>query len=112
VYNLVENAIKFTKQGSVDVTLIPGEDEWELKVSDTGIGIKEKFLPELFDKFKQASSGISRSFEGSGLGLALVKNLVSLLHGTITVDSEKGVGTTFYVRFPQPPVEENESLAE
>ncbi len=100
VYNLVENAIKFTREGMVEVYLEPGEDELKLTVSDTGIGVGEDFLPHLFDKFKQASVGISRSFEGSGLGLALVQNLIALTGGTISVESERGKGTTFSVVLP------------
>lgn len=101
VYNLVENAIKFTREGMVSIYAEPLDDSLEITVSDTGIGISEDFLPHLFDKFKQASSGISRSFEGSGLGMALVKNLTELMGGSISVRSTKGKGTTFTVLIPE-----------
>lgn len=100
VYNLVENGIKFTREGMVEVYLKPSKEELRLIVSDTGIGIDEDFLPHLFDKFKQASVGMGRSFEGSGLGMALVQNLVKLVDGEIIVDSKKGKGTIFTIVLP------------
>jgi len=71
-----------------------------LDVQDTGIGIAPEFLPDLFTPFKQESHGNARDFEGNGLGLAITKQLVDLLSGTITVDSVKGEGTTFTVTLP------------
>jgi len=72
-----------------------------LQVSDTGVGIDEAFLPHLFEEFKQESSGLNRSHEGSGLGLSITARLVNMMEGTIEVESEKGEGTTFTVAFPQ-----------
>ncbi len=106
VNNLVGNAIKFTDQGSVVVEVSARADRVLIRVSDTGIGIGEAFLPHLFDEFKQESTGLARSHEGTGLGLTITKRLVDLLDGTITVESERGVGSTFTVVLPraQTPV--------
>ena len=67
---------------------------------DTGIGIEESFVPLLFDEFEQESSGLSRSYEGSGLGLSITARLVKLMDGTIHVESQKGQGSVFTVSFP------------
>ena len=107
VYNLTQNAIKFTREGRVVVRLEREGNEITLTVSDTGIGIDEEFLPNLFDKFKQASIGTGRDYEGSGLGLSLVQHLIELLEGSISVDSEKGEGTTFTVVIPEHSPEES-----
>ena len=102
VYNLVENAIKFTSEGSILVRLFLKDENLYLIVSDTGIGMSEEFIPRLFDKFKQASLGVSRTFEGSGLGLSLVKTLIDMVEGSIEVESTLGEGTTFTVCLPPP----------
>ncbi len=114
VNNLVGNAIKFTDEGSVRVALEADGDALRLTVQDTGIGMKAAFLPTLFDAFKQESTGLSRSHEGSGLGLAITKRLVELLGGTIGVESEPGVGTTFTVTLPRDATtaRQNGTLAE
>ena len=70
-------------------------------IKDTGIGIKSEDLPRLFQDFEQLDSGSSRRYEGSGLGLALTKGLVELQGGTILVESQYGVGTTFLVVLPK-----------
>ncbi len=98
--NLLGNAIKFTERGDVTVTLVPTPDALVLTVSDTGIGMDAAFLPHVFSEFRQESEGERRSHEGSGLGLAITRRLVELMSGTITVTSERGVGTTFTVRLP------------
>ncbi|HEY9907504.1 MAG TPA: GAF domain-containing protein, partial [Thermosynechococcaceae cyanobacterium] len=98
LYNLLSNAMKFTPSGgSITVTLQPAGDHCLLKVIDTGIGIRPDQIPHLFDRFRQAEGSANRSYEGSGLGLALVKELVELHHGQVTVDSLYGSGTTFTV---------------
>ena len=99
--NLVGNAIKFTEHGAVTVTVEAGAEAVRLHVEDTGAGISEDFLPHLFEAFKQQSRGLSRHYEGSGLGLAITQRLVHLMDGTIGVESEEGVGTTFTVSFPR-----------
>ena len=109
--NLVGNAIKFTEEGTVSVTVEGKEDRVFIGIADTGIGIAESFVPHLFDEFKQESSGLSRSYEGSGLGLSITARLVELMDGTIAVESEKGQGSVFTVSFPayRPPVEASSS---
>ena len=99
--NLVSNAIKFTHQGGVRVYVRTEESHIHISVKDTGVGISREFLPHLFDEFKQESSGLSRTYEGSGLGLTITKRLVELMDGAIDVESEKGRGTVFVVTFPR-----------
>lgn len=99
--NVVGNAIKFTHEGGVTLGVEATEDEVTFVVRDTGIGIPEEFLPELFGDFKQASSGYGRSYEGNGLGLAITRRIVHLLGGDITVESEAGRGTEFRIRLPR-----------
>ncbi|NBB85019.1 MAG: PAS domain S-box protein [Bacteroidetes bacterium] len=99
--NLIGNAIKFTPAGgSVTLRMRPQADGARMEVADTGVGIDPAFLPNVFTPFKQESAGLGREFEGNGLGLAITKQLVDLLGGTITVDSTKGEGTTFTVILP------------
>jgi len=100
--NLLENAIKFTSSGGQVALRVRSEgDTAVLEVEDTGIGISEEALPDIFDAFKQESEGLDREYEGSGLGLSNVRELTELLGGTVEVDSEKGVGTCFTVRLPR-----------
>ena len=100
--NLLSNAIKFTQQGTVGVEVGTGAADVYLRVADTGPGISASFLPSLFEEFKQESEGLARQHEGSGLGLAITKRLVEGMDGTIQVESKKGDGSTFTVRFPAP----------
>jgi signal transduction histidine kinase len=114
MYNLLSNALKFTPEGGrvvvkVDSTPPPlpspklGEGVREgvvISISDTGPGIAPEHLPHIFDRFYQADDSDSRFQEGSGIGLALVKELVELHHGSITVHSEPGKGTTFVISLP------------
>ncbi|HMB93416.1 MAG TPA: ATP-binding protein [Rhodothermales bacterium] len=100
LYNIIGNAIKFTEEGQVQIVVEQKEATAVIRVIDTGIGIEEQFIPHIFDEFKQESTGLSRSYEGSGLGLAITSRLVNLMEGTIEVESEKGVGSTFTVIFP------------
>lgn len=98
LYNLLSNAMKFTPAGgSITVILQPAGDHCLLKVIDTGIGIRPDQIPHLFERFRQAEGSANRSYEGSGLGLALVKELVELHGGQISVESTYGEGTTFTV---------------
>jgi signal transduction histidine kinase/DNA-binding response OmpR family regulator len=102
VYNLLSNAHKFTPEGgtiTVKVTQ-PAPDSWQIEVKDNGIGIAPEKLPHIFDRFYQADNALTRSNEGTGIGLALVKELTELLGGTIAVASELGKGTTFTLTFP------------
>ncbi|MBV1883221.1 MAG: hypothetical protein KUG82_16395 [Pseudomonadales bacterium] len=103
--NLLSNAIKFTEKGGVIVTLRAEEIDdkiWlNIDVSDTGIGISPEDIKCLFSKFSQIDAGQSRSFEGTGLGLALTKELVQFHDGSISVTSLPGEGSTFTLSFPQ-----------
>ncbi len=101
VLNLVSNAMKFTFEGHVSVQVAEREDHVELRVSDTGTGIPETELPHLFDRFHRVTGARSRSHEGSGIGLALVHELVTAHGGTVEVSSTLDVGTTFTVRVPR-----------
>jgi len=99
--NLVNNAVKFTDQGTVHVRLFcPDENKWGMEVSDTGSGIPEDELPYIFDTFRQVEGGETRVHGGFGLGLSIVKQLVSLMSGEIKVNSKIGVGTTFTITLP------------
>ena len=98
--NLVGNAIKFTERGEVRVTLHGAPDFFAVRIQDTGVGISDEFLPDLFEAFKQESDGHGRDFEGTGLGLAITKRLVDLMGGEIRVWSKKGEGTLFEVALP------------
>jgi signal transduction histidine kinase len=100
VWNLVSNAFKFTpKNGRVAVNLKEVEGDAEVEVIDTGIGISAEFLPFVFDRFRQADSSMSRRHSGLGLGMAIVRHLVELHGGTVSVESGgEGKGTTFRIR--------------
>ncbi|NCB74509.1 MAG: transporter substrate-binding domain-containing protein [Clostridia bacterium] len=116
--NLISNAAKFTSKGSVSlsVNLIGKDDrlfDLEFSVADTGIGMSEDQIAQLFKPFEQADSSISRRFGGSGLGLSIVKNLVELMGGSVSVKSEEGKGSTFKVRLSleADQAQENENKA-
>jgi signal transduction histidine kinase len=99
--NLVNNAVKFTDQGTVHVSLCcPYEGKWSIEVFDTGSGIAENELPYIFDTFRQVESGATRVHGGFGLGLSIVKQLVTLMNGDIRVSSKVGEGTRFTVTLP------------
>jgi len=100
VWNLVSNALKFTpKNGRVQISLKEVEGDAEIAVADTGIGISAEFLPFVFDRFRQADSSMSRRHSGLGLGMAIVRHLVELHGGTVSVASGgEGQGTTFRLR--------------
>ena len=106
INNLINNAIKFTIEGGITVDAgIESIDDKHfclIKVNDTGIGISVADLQIIFEEFRQASEGIGRSFEGTGLGLTITKKSVELMNGTIHVESTPGKGTTFFIRFPVP----------
>ena len=99
--NLVTNAIKFTEEGHVTVTLQAEPETAELTVADTGVGISESFHQRIFDAFEQESDGTMREYEGIGLGLTITKRLVDLMNGDIDVSSTKGEGTTVTVALPR-----------
>ncbi|MBN2615407.1 MAG: response regulator [Bacteroidales bacterium] len=98
--NLLNNALKFTPEGSVhfDVSLLG--DQLEFSVRDTGIGIPEDRMSTIFDRFVQADLSYSKAYEGSGLGLSIAKAYIDMLEGKIWVDSKPGRGTAFYFSIP------------
>ena len=106
--NLINNAIKFTVKGGINIFLQLKDKEFIIKVEDSGIGIPENKIENIFEEFRQASEGISRNFEGTGLGLTIVKKYVECLKGNISVESEEGVGTSFIVTLPWNLPQNNE----
>lgn len=100
VLNLLSNAFKFTFEGEIAVVLHPVGDQVELVVRDTGTGIPAAELPKLFERFHRVEGARGRTFEGTGIGLSLVQELVHLQGGAIAVDSTLGQGSTFRVRLP------------
>ena len=98
--NLVNNAIKFTEHGAVEIQCQFKEGRLETSVRDTGIGIRPEDLEGLFKPFRQIDSGLARSHEGTGLGLAICKHLVTAMGGEITVESQWGAGSTFRFILP------------
>ncbi|MCX8118911.1 MAG: response regulator [Desulfobacterota bacterium] len=100
--NLISNAIKYTPEGGkVWITLGEEGDFVKATVSDTGIGIKKEDLPRIFDKFYRVKTAETRQIVGTGLGLSIVKSIVEAHHGSITVESEEGGGSTFTVLLPK-----------
>jgi serine phosphatase RsbU (regulator of sigma subunit)/signal transduction histidine kinase len=100
LYNLLSNALKFTKQGYIEISTEIKEGKFRLAVSDTGIGIKQDQLPHIFDRFRQADGSESREHPGTGLGLALVKEIAKLHGGEVTVHSQYEKGSLFQVFIP------------
>uniref|UniRef100_A0A832CWX7 histidine kinase n=1 Tax=Ignavibacterium album TaxID=591197 RepID=A0A832CWX7_9BACT len=104
LYQLLDNAFKYTQQGSVTLSVRFNKNEEEnwlvVDVADTGIGIEPEKLDTIFEAFRQGSEGLSRSYQGSGLGLTITKKMIELLKGKILVESEKGIGSRFSVHIP------------
>jgi hypothetical protein len=106
--NLVSNAIKFTKEGSVQICLhCPDTNHWAMQVSDTGVGIPAEALAYIFEPFRQVDGSATREQTGTGLGLSIVKQLTQLMGGEVIVKSEIGQGSTFTVTLPFTPPQEN-----
>ena len=105
--NLVGNAIKFTEQGEVKVDLrIADAKYWSIQVTDTGLGIPEKFRSQIFDPFGQVDGSVTRTHRGTGLGLSIVKQLTTLMGGQVTLESEVGRGSRFTILLPLQPIQE------
>jgi PAS domain S-box-containing protein len=98
--NLIDNAIKYTKKGKIDITIEKEEGNVCVRIADSGIGMSQEYLKDIFIPFSQEDVGQKREFEGNGLGLALVKNYVELNNGKVLVESQKGVGSVFTVYLP------------
>ncbi|WP_245949480.1 ATP-binding protein [Echinicola strongylocentroti] len=100
VNNIVGNAIKYSDEGLIKVTLKRVEDQLQLEVNDNGIGMSEEFVQKIYAPFEQESGGYDRQFEGTGLGLSITKSLIELLKGSIEIKSKKNAGTTVLVILP------------
>ncbi len=100
IINLLGNAAKFTDKGSISILTKIDGNQGHLIVRDTGCGIKEEFKTQIFDVFKQVDSSVIRARSGSGLGLAISKKLIEMQNGTISVESEYGVGSDFCISLP------------
>ena len=105
--NILGNAVKFTQDGGTitfAVSYLPGIDDRHVnvryRISDTGIGMSEEFVDHIFDEFSQEEHGARTQYQGTGLGMAITKQYVDLMGGTISVESKKGVGSTFTVELP------------
>jgi hypothetical protein len=96
--NLLSNALKFTEQGGVRVTVSPSGPALRVAVADTGVGIDEEFLPHVYEAFRQADGSMSRRFGGSGLGLSIARALCDAMGGRIDVASRPGRGHDLLVR--------------
>ena len=106
--NMLSNAIKFTNAGgSIVVNVSDGEGYITISIEDTGIGIPDDKVNLIFDRFRQVDKSFTRNYEGSGIGLSLVKSLVEIQGGTITVESKYGVGTKFFIKFPVKVLKHN-----
>jgi signal transduction histidine kinase len=104
LYNLLNNAIKFTHIGAIEVRVLqPDNEYWTLQVEDTGIGIAEEARDYIFDPFRQVDESVTREYGGVGLGLAIVRQLVSLMDGDLMLESAVGQGSTFTVVLPVDP---------
>jgi signal transduction histidine kinase len=101
VVNLLSNAFKFTQEGQVVLRVcLDAADTWMIQVSDTGIGIPPHARTLIFEEFRQLDGASTRAYTGTGLGLAITRNLVRIMEGQITVDSDLGKGSTFTVTLP------------
>lgn len=117
ITNLLSNAFKFTPRGG-KINLVAEHSDassdklWRITISDSGIGIAPDKLDKIFDRFYQVESNTSRNYEGTGIGLALVKELVKIMHGEIRVESTIGKGSTFFVEIPFERVEADDALTD
>ena len=100
ILNLLDNAAKFTERGEIKISASQQNGSLKLVVSDTGIGIHNEDLNQIFEEFHRGESSTTKKYRGTGLGLAIVKRLVGLLGGSIEVSSEVNVGSTFTVTLP------------
>ncbi len=99
--NIIDNSIKYTNQGEISIQVSETDDNAIIKVEDTGIGIPQESIDQIFEPFRQGSEGLSRRYEGMGLGLTITKKYIELLGGKISIESEQGKGTTITIMFPK-----------
>jgi two-component system phosphate regulon sensor histidine kinase PhoR len=104
--NILDNAVKYTPAGGkVSVYARTGAGGVTIAVQDSGIGIEQKHLHRLFERFYRVDKGRSRDMGGTGLGLSIVKHLATAMHGDVRVESAPGQGSTFFVELPLAPAE-------
>lgn len=112
ILNLISNSIKFTPTGgNITVKLLGKNETVEISVIDNGIGIDEKYLDEIFSRFGQVDKSLSRNAEGSGLGLHLVKSIVEMHGGKVSVESRAGNGSAFKVELPAKTIKDSENIS-
>ncbi len=109
LFNLIGNAVKFTRQGCVFVDLDQSQGNYIFTIKDEGVGIDDKYLDKIFNKFDQGDNSANRKFGGTGLGLPITKNFVNLLGGKVSVTSQLGEGSVFKVELPLEPVKNKSS---
>ena len=102
--NLIDNALKYTDQGEISISIRSVGQKVEIRFQDTGLGIPRKHLLRIFERFYTVDTSRSRRLGGTGLGLSIVKHIVQLHHGSIDVQSTPGAGSTFTVLLPISPV--------
>jgi len=98
--NLIDNAIKYTNEGRISIQAFQEDSSIKIKIQDTGIGIPEKDIPRIFERFYRVDKGRSRELGGTGLGLAIVKHIIQGHNGKIEVNSKVGQGSTFTITLP------------
>jgi len=110
LFNLLSNASKFTENGTISLRVsretVDGRDWINFAVADTGIGMNDEQMGRLFEAFAQAERSTNRRFGGTGLGLAITRHFCEMMGGTVFVESQEGIGSTFTMKLPAV-VEEN-----
>ncbi len=101
ILNLLNNAVKFTEKGGVSISCRTRDDHYILSVADTGIGMGPEEMEHIFKPFHQIDTGLTRKYEGTGLGLSISKKLLKMMGGEIHVESQRGKGSIFTIRFPK-----------
>jgi CheY-like chemotaxis protein/anti-sigma regulatory factor (Ser/Thr protein kinase) len=103
ISNLIQNALKFTVEGSIEIGCSMVDEVVQVYVKDTGVGIQKEMLTKIFERFTQEEESLSRKYGGLGLGLSIVKENAEIIKASIDVKSEKGKGSTFLVNIPYKP---------
>jgi len=99
--NIVDNSVKYTSEGEINITISETLETAIIKVTDTGIGIPEENLNQIFEPFRQGSEGLNRKYEGMGIGLTITRKYVELLGGKLNIESEQGKGTVIKIILPK-----------
>jgi signal transduction histidine kinase len=101
LYNIIDNSVKYTNEGEVTINVSETTENAVIKVTDTGIGIPQENLNQIFEPFRQGSEGLNRKFEGMGLGLTITRKYIELLGGKLNIESEYGSGTVIEIVLPK-----------